>query len=150
MSELAPVSRAEYNALLARVAALEQAQKMGDAAAGPEERELKVWIMEEAERTGLKYHGIWKRIERGHYPHLTVRRVNSRLVFLSGGHRPPVFTKKIGRGFAYDFAGVDWSRSDREVAESLGCERSLVTRRRKERQQVTVTIRASQNERVQL
>lgn len=140
MSNHAPVSRAEFEALLARVRALEQAKKIGDANPAANETPLKNWIMEECSLTGLQYGGIRSRIERGHYPHLVVRRVNSQLVFVSGGHRPAVFGKKVGRK-AYNFAGVDWSLSDRVIAALVGCERSTVTRWRKHYQKFTGTMR---------
>lgn len=41
---------------------------------------FKTWLMEEAQRTGLTYEGVYRRYQRGLYPGLKLRRVNARVI----------------------------------------------------------------------
>jgi len=132
VSEVVTITRTEYERLLARLAAVEEKLALGNISCEPGEVRLKVWIGEEARRTGLNYHGIWNRIRRGRYPHLQIRKANQWNVFVSGGHLPPQFALKTGRKISYDFSRVDWSKPDETIALELGCHRTLVVKRRKE------------------
>ncbi len=50
--------------------------------AKPGEVLLKVWVDEEAQRTGLKPTAVYNRIQRGKYPELKLRRVNARTIYV--------------------------------------------------------------------
>jgi len=48
----------------------------------PDEIPLKVWIANEARRSGMNYRAVEGRFGRGKYPHLNVRRVNARVIYV--------------------------------------------------------------------
>lgn len=50
---------------------------------------LKVWVMREAERLGLKPSSIYAYMHRGRYAHLQLERVNQRVVYVVGGTMSP-------------------------------------------------------------
>lgn len=58
----------------------------------PGELYLKQWIVEEAQRLRVSEGTVFKRYKRGDYPNITVRKVNSNVVFISTPQataRPP-------------------------------------------------------------
>lgn len=89
---------------------------------------LKEWRLDEAERCGVHERTIdtWKSL--GYYSHLKFKRVNRRVVMVSGRPKKPrekaVFVKR------YDWSKADWSKKDTEIAAQLGCHRSAVTQAR--------------------
>lgn len=48
----------------------------------PGEMQLKVWLIEEAQRLGVSENSVRHRFSDGKYPDLKVRRVNSRVIFV--------------------------------------------------------------------
>jgi hypothetical protein len=86
------------------------------------EMPLKAWVLAEAERCGVKATSIYARFHDGRYSGLQIRRVNKRVVFVSGhGNYAPAQRKDV-----YDWSGVDWSQPGREIARRLGCGESTV------------------------
>lgn len=48
----------------------------------PNEIPLKQWVYEQADKDNVSDRAIWQRIARGKYPHLRLRRVNKRVIFV--------------------------------------------------------------------
>lgn len=63
----------------------------------PPEIPFKQWVIEEAERRGLGYHGIYHHFRVGRYPNITLRKVNQRVVFVTV-NTLPVTLPTNGRG----------------------------------------------------
>lgn len=61
----------------------------------PGEFPLKLFLSEEAERTGLCHIAIWKRIQRGFYPTLKQRKINKRLVYCTHEAPQPIIPEPI-------------------------------------------------------
>jgi len=45
-------------------------------------QQLKAWLIEEAQRTGLAPHTIWCRVADGKYPSLKMARASTRIIFV--------------------------------------------------------------------
>ena len=91
------------------------------------ETPLKCWLIESAQRFAVCPATIWKWRRRGLFTGIIERRVNARVILISGAAR--LLRRHAGR--RYDFARVDWSQRNRDIARALGCHPSLVSYYRK-------------------
>lgn len=99
----------------------------------PGERQLKVWMVEEAERFGVAPITVFRWKQRGLFPHLTFTKEPSGIVMVSGEDRPqPPPPIRTGAPRKYDFTGVDWTQPTMDIAREVGCHYTtvVVARRR--------------------
>lgn len=94
------------------------------------EMPLKTWLVEAAAVVGCAPATIFGYKQRGLFTRTKFRRVNARVITVSGSFRP-AFRPGKGVRQRYRFARVDWSLPNCEIARALGCSPSLVSMRRR-------------------
>lgn len=94
---------------------------------------LKAWTYEAASRHGVSAKRIYEWQRRGYFGRAHFIHHNARVVEVIG--EPRLLRLVVnGKPVRYDFTNVDWSEHDVVIAARLGCCRTLVIKRRKQRE----------------